>query len=252
MEGPAPSQDEIQGGVAVATPDQAFKNSIEGQPQRVSAEDADKARAEKEAQATKLMDDMEASAEAQGQYFVKLGEKKPITEPRERQTGFLGRKTETYDETVGHEDTRALILRAPVTHEFSGTQRTDFIVATPDGLRVLAYYPDSQNMQDRPEYDFISAFTKGEKVPGQYSKFTRNGNTWYKTGLEFSDKESGYPTNIRLESAPPDVLEIFQESLQKSIAMVEPPHAKNAQQAIADTKVIQGADSMIGGLPPRP
>lgn len=253
MEQPTPDQNET-GSVTVTTPDQALRNAVESSAsQKVSAEDADRAKKEKEAEATKLMDDMEASAEAQGQYFVKIGDKKPITEQRERSAGFLGRKTETYDETVGHQDSRALILKAPVTDKTAGgIETTNLIVVTPDGLKVICQYPDGSGTLDKSGFDYLLALTKGERTPGAFSKFSKESKTWWKIGLEFTDRENDeWPTSFRVEQAPPNILSMFQESVQKSIAMVESPNAKHAQEAIAETKVLQGANNIIGDLPPR-
>jgi len=70
--------------------------------------------------------------------------------------------------------------------------------------------------------------------------------------LEFSgDKEGGTPFVLGFERGSPDILNVFQESVQKSIAMVESPHARNAQEAAAETKVIKGADNVINSLTPR-
>ncbi len=245
----------------VQTVKQELQNVTDASPQGATAEDAERAKAEKKAEATQLMDDMEASAETQGQYFVKIGQKKPITETREKTTGLFKKTTTPYEETVGYEDERALILKAPVAHDVYGTQREDFVVATPDGLHVMGYYrseidnPQSGNAKrNKAEYDFLVALTKGGKVPGPYSGFVRESKaTWMKDYLKFSgDTEDDFRSSFfQLKKGGVDIGSVFQESVQKSIAMIESPHKANIDREAADKNVIANSRNIISSLPPR-
>lgn len=91
--------------------------SPESPEKRITAEDAANAKAEKEAAMTNLMDEMEASVETQGQWFVKLGTKIQLTdiqrEARSRLFG-LGKKTVERQVEAGFDDQRVLLLRSVV------------------------------------------------------------------------------------------------------------------------------------------
>jgi len=70
--GGPPPVDAVQDGIIR---DEVPATATENSAQRITGEDVKKAKAEREAAYSELMDDMIASAETQGEFFVKIGEK---------------------------------------------------------------------------------------------------------------------------------------------------------------------------------
>ncbi|HSX40372.1 MAG TPA: hypothetical protein VLF68_02045 [Candidatus Saccharimonadales bacterium] len=273
-EGNSPIQGVADGTTTTAVPvpppaEVAQPAAAEAPATRLTAADAERAKAEKEAAFTTLMDDMEASVEAQGQYFVKLGQKKPITETRPVTTSKfmgMGKKTTDQETTVGYDDDRALILRAPIDKEVYGNARTDFIVVTPDGFRIIPFYKnDIDNPQSgsanyhKRNYDMVVALTSGTQTPDGSSRYGTNMRSTYKALVS----DNGFDTNqegkaksydyINLEE--PDKMNIqedFQSAVDASIRMTESPHRQHVEEATKQTQVATQATSMIRNLPPRP
>lgn len=239
-------------------------------PDRVTAQDVERVRAEERAAYTQLMDAMEASVETQGSYFVKLGQKRPITQVRQETTpGFmgLGRKTNEREETVGYEDNRALILKAPITHEWAGTTPEDFIVVTPDGIFAIRFYhseidnpANGDQRSKRSNYDTIIALTSGKQTPDDSSRYVgRQAGDWRGSKIESSRKfgaaaeeERPWLSSIGLtELNAAIVSESFQHAVRESINVTESPNKKHVEEAVAQKKLAEGAATMIGSLPPR-
>lgn len=88
-------------------------------PRRITAENVEQVRKEKEAIYSRLMDEMEASVLKQGQYFIKLGDK-GVVDPDSKETF----------------DTRALLLIRPAVGE-GGSKL--FIVVTREGAKGLKF-----------------------------------------------------------------------------------------------------------------
>lgn len=239
-------------------------------PNRVTAQDVERARAEEKAAYTQLMDAMEASVGTQGPYFVKLGQKRPINQVRRDTTaGFmgLGKRTSEREETVGYEDDRALILKAPITHEWAGTTPEDFIVVTPDGIFAIRFYhseidnPASGDQQSkRSNYDTIIALISGKQTPDDSSRYVgRQAGDWRGSKIESSRKfgaaaegERSWPSSIGLtELNAAIVSESFQHAVRESINVTESPNKKHVEEAVVQKKLAEGAATMIGSLPPR-
>lgn len=243
---------------------------VESAP-RIGPQDAEKAKQEKEKAFTKLMDDMEKSAETQGQYFVRFGKKEPITETRQGTTsGFLGmgKKPIETQETIGYRDSRALLLKAPIKGETSGSQFTQFVVATPDGIFGVTFYdsevgnPQSGAAQaKKAEYDLLTSLTTGKQTPDSSSHYSTT-STWSRSltstnGFNSANEGQGqWASNIILSSLhetgnKEPVDQLFQKAVQESIAITESPFRARVEEANRDKQVAVSASNIISSLPPR-
>lgn len=252
----------------LAPPDQGVRAFLESSPPRVTAQDVERARQEKRAAHTKLMDDMEASVETQGQYFAKIGQKKPVTEVRQDTTsGFMGfgKKPVERKEVIGYEDDRAFILKAPINREHYGTSREEFVVVTKDGIFVAPFYhsqiDNPQNFDAKAkkvEYDTIVALTKGGQTAHETSKYVPKTEGYFggdnlHIALPSSPESQRWPQSIRLEDFPSSSSpsEDFRSVVEASIGMTESPHKQNFESANAQAKVAAEASTFVKGLPPR-
>lgn len=251
--------------------DQRIGNILELSPQRVTAQDVEKARAEKEAAFIKLMDDMQASVETQGQWFVQLGQKKPITETQPVTTsGFMGlgigKKTTDQEHIVGYNDDRALVLKAQTARQEYSSPIIDFTVVTRDGIFVIPFYkneidnPQSADANNtRRDYDILIALTSGKQTPDNSSRYDPHG-TSYSAAIVSShafdstkEGQTSWSSFITLKH-PSDTgmpFEDFQIATKASIDLTESPHKQNMQQAVQQTQVASNAANMIQNLPPR-
>lgn len=260
----------IQSPEASRPPDQLAPVTTESAP-RIGPQDAERAKQEKEKAFAKLMDDMEKSAETQGEYFVKIGQKKPITETRQGTTsGFLGmgKKPIETQETIGYDDTRALLLKAPVDGNAYGSDYTEFVVVTPDGLQGINFYkselenPSSGAQREKKaEYDLLVALTTGKQTPDSSASYSREkgwDRTLVSTGAFNSQNEGQqrWPSYIRLTpvvqpGGQESEDQIFQKAVKESIAKTESPFKKQVEEATRDKQVAVSASSVINSLPPR-
>ncbi len=115
----------------------------DAESKRLTAEDAVKSVAEKEAAMSKLMDDMEASVETQGQYFVRLGGKVPLTSTQqETRSRFLGVGKKTIDTEVeaGVDDQRVLLLRSLKKSTENIRPYEEATTITKDGIKTVGMY----------------------------------------------------------------------------------------------------------------
>lgn len=249
-------------------------DSIGEGSRRVTAQDVEAARAKEEEASTALLDAMEASVEQQGQWFVPVGEKKPITETRdvEQKRGFLGRKTETVpvEQTVGHEDTRAFIMKAPFEHKVYGQPRTDFIVVIPKGIFSAQFY-DSEINKDHPgeggtrydrEYQLVKGLAEGTlKLDPEESRYIpERGQQRDILQLVARDVYGKYIPSVELhlnrasqryESEPEFDSQALKGVIEASIAKTETPHKANFERAQEDVQLAQDAAGLIPSLPPR-
>lgn len=239
-------------------PDTNLQGSLEASPRRVTPQEVEKARTEKRAAMTKLLDDMEVSVDSQGQYFVKIGEKKPITEVRQVTTSKfmgLGSKTTDQEEVTGYEDTRAFILKAPVKRDYSGSEVQIFYIVTPDDIYATSYYTSEVNNPDtslnnpriKQVYDTLMALTKGDQTADDSWKYIRPDE-----GEEWRRRIQAPDFSISLYT--PDVATIsteFQQAITESINMTESPYKQQAAEAREHTQVATDMASMIRSLPPR-
>ena len=135
---------------------------------RMTAEDAQRSRVEKEAAMSGLMDDMEASVETQGQYFIRLGDKVPLTqtqqETRSRILGLV--KTTERQVEVGLDDQRVLILNAMEDGNYvnRGQRYVEATMVTRDGIKTVRTTEIPGHAGDfGPEYDAIGKLKAGSK-----------------------------------------------------------------------------------------
>lgn len=233
-------------------------SSLESSSQRVTPQDVEQARAEKRAAFTKLLDDMEASVDTQGQYFVKLGQKRPITETRSVTTSrFLGLSKTTKDEeqTVGYDDDRALILKASIKREVHGSPREDFIVITPDDVYIIPFYHndiDNPNgdaaKSQRRDYDTMVALTTGKQTPDDASKYVKTGD-WRGAVIKISSR---FGADIQLrEPGTESFSEDMRRAVEESISRTESPYKKHVEEAKRQQAVATDTAAMIRSLPSR-
>lgn len=249
--------------------------SAEISTRRFTAEDVERAKAEKAAAYSKLMDDMEASVESQGQWFVKLGEKKPITQTQQvtQSGGFLGTRKTLVDRevTTGHDDSRALVLKAiSRVNSFKGQEgestheQQEFTVVTPDGIFVAPFYnseienPQIDYARDHQrQFGALKDLVAGVAEPTKESKYAvhsfENGNVSSRIALNSGDlgAYSGIqltePVRYNISFGPED----FQKRVQESIALTESPHKVNVEKANAQTELAKSAVNIVSTLPPR-
>lgn len=189
--------------------------------------------------------------------------KKPITETTdvEQRKGFLGRRSETVqvEETVGHEDTRAFIMKAPFEHSVYDAPRTDYVVATPDGVMLVEFYNNDTHINAR-EVDFLKQLTDGtiKLAPERSSyepKYGARTNVLKLGGqdLQGNDLPSIDLSLRRTENSIGSTFnsEVLSGVIQASIAKTESPHKANLESVQADAQLAQDAVSSISALPPR-
>jgi len=236
--------------------------------QRITPTDVEQAKAEKESAMSKLMDEMEASVETQGQYFVRIGNKVPITEAQEetrpRILG-LGQKVSGREVEVGSDDQRVLILNADEvgkSDDYSGvTARRVFTMVTPDGIKTLRLERDKHGKYG-PVAETIDKLRDGRQ-PAPGSGFVRleGGSALVKIGYLSDPKKYdvnkspgvGHISVGPFSEARPFAgsTEDFQERIQRSIDKTESPHKKAAEETSAQTELAKSAAEMVRALPPR-
>ncbi len=228
-----------------------------------TSKDAEAVRAEERAIMGKLLDDMETTVDTQGQYFVPLGQKKPISAfmPVTKPGGFmgLGSKTTEEQQTVAHVDNRAYILKAPITRDSNGSEYKQFFVVTPDGIFKTKFFftrevnpPDTSHNPhpSKSEYDTFIALTTGKEFSldefAGYNK-PKEYHTYHNPMVRFTDHYGS-----QLSKPDPDTFNAdFQEAVKKSIEMTESPYKKQVAEAKQQIQVATAAANMIRSLPPR-
>ncbi len=227
---------------------------------RMTTEDAEKSKAEKETAMSKLMDEMEASVETQGQYFIRLGDKVPLTQTQqETRSRFLGLGKKTIDTEVesGVDDQRVLILNALENSRNVNVRSIEASMVTRDGIKIVRMEEISGKPGDFGQvYDIIGKLRGGSKPSGGtgllVSKFgvkqiklyiNEAGNT-AGTTLSVSDYSEATP----FKGTP----EEFQDTVRKSIDQTESPHKRVVEENTADAQLANSAAEMIRTLPPRP
>ena len=239
---------------------QKTANSFEQLPQRVTPEDVEKAKAQEREANTHLMDEMETSVDSQGQWFVRLGDKKPIVEQRSvSEPKFLGMgsRTVTRDETVGHEDTRAFVLRGIAETRAYEADLREITVVTPEGIFVAPYYKgdlereanDGRKTEKQREFELLQKLISGE-TPVEDAK--------YLSGPPYEGASHNQPrieiagNRIRLERPQKDYNGVsFGQRVEQSIALTESPHKANLETVTNQTQIANEAVDMISSLPPR-
>lgn len=235
--------------------------SVESAPKRATPQDVEQARAEKEAAYTQLMDEMEKSAETQGGYFVKLGQKKPITENRPVTTakfmGF-GKTTTNREETVGYTDDRALILKATRTRKepYIAGEVEEFVVVTPDGIKVIRFnHSEIDNPQSgdainaKADYDRLKDLTSGKIMPDDSNRYQKPSEESRRGPAIVISRDR--TVSLREPSTTSTVSGDFQNAIQESIKITESPFKKNVEDAVREKKVATDTIAAIHSLPPR-
>lgn len=233
---------------------------------RTGPVDVEHARDAERAANEKLLDEMEASVDTQGPWFVKLGSKKPITETHQATKGRLwNKRTVDTEETVGYDDDRAFILKAQVANDVYGKPRTDFLVVTPDGILVRGFYsdeienPDSNVAREsKREYQALKNLVDGKIKPDASSQFYHdNWSAGISSIRDFNESGEERPLNTKIrfqpigELAGSPTMEDFQKAVQESVAKTESPHKANVEVANQRARLATEAASMVRSLPPR-
>lgn len=263
-------------GEAQGTPPGAAGEQVTPPPaesaQRITPADVERAKAEKEAAFTALMDRMEASVETQGQYFVRVGQKVPLTEVQsETRSRFMGLKKESFDRDVevGFDDQRVLILNTDEMGEKGylgegGRRRNtrEFTMITPDGIKTLSLQEETDGKYGQVAETIDKLRNGRQPAPG--SGFVRlEGDTSYiKIGwlpdpkqydVHKAPGEEGKISVGRYGEARQFAgsAEDFQARIQRSIDETESPHRKVVEETSTQRQLANSAAEMISNLPPR-
>lgn len=216
--------------------------------QRITAADVERAKAEKEAAMSKLMDDMEVSVETQGQYFVKLGNKVPLTQPQQ-ETGA--------DADV--DDQRVLILNA-LGDDIGFDNRKRYVEATMvtrDGIKIVGMNEVNGIGDFGLAFEIIRELKAGSKLAeGTGFSISESGEKQITLGYM---KESGQSvvTNLSASDISGDTKpfsgtpEEFQSRVKKSIDQTKYPRKAIVEENTADAQLATSAADMIRTLPPR-
>lgn len=254
-----------------AADEQLTPPPAESVTQRLTPADAERSQAEKEAAFTALMDQMEASVETQGQYFVRIGQKVPLTEVQsETRSRFLGLKKESFnrDVEVGFDDQRVLILNADEMgeHGYLGEggerRRTrEFTMITPDGIKTLRLQEDGNGSYGKTAETIDKLRAGRQPVPGSGFVRLEGSNALVRIGYLPDPKRydvnkapgvekisvGQYGQAQRFAGSAED----FQARIQKSIDQTESPHKRVVEETSAQTELANSAADMIRALPPR-
>jgi len=236
-------------------------DSVETAGQVVKPEDVKKAKAEKDVASTKLLDDIEESVEQQGEWFVKVGNKKPIKETQAvtERHGLLRRKrTEDREVTTGYTDTRALVLRSMDTETDGGKREIlVFTIVTPDGIAVKRFYKqqvengrEDDYENEKQEYRALKNLIGEEKPADESSEASSSAFQGY-DGVSVQLRGRMSVSLVGHLRSNQVTLEDFQKRVQESIRITESPHKRNLKTAQAQTELATGASSAITSLPPR-
>lgn len=188
---------------------------------RITAQDAEQAKTEKEAAFSKLMDDMEDSVTEQGQYFVKLGGK------------------------TDAEDTRVLML---LMSDYGAGGRETHTLVTRKGLFSLTPFEAGSFSGNLNK--ILSALKKGEQ-PLDTSGLQDFGNgDEIRFGIQDGEK---LDIKIGAFGLKPSTLtdEGFLRIVKNSIYVAESPHKYVVEGAKQQAAIAESASSMIRTLPPR-
>lgn len=233
-----------------------------GSEKRITAEDAEKSRVEKEAAMSKLMDDMEASVETQGQYFIRLGDKVPLTQTQqESRPGFfgIGTKRMKIEAESGVEDKRVLILNALGESQgiASGKGYVEATLVTRDGIKTLRMQEDPNKLGNYGlTYATIEKLKSGAK-PSPEAGFSVSESGDRNIAFGYVD-EANHPNYTTVgvsefRGAMPfgGTPEDFQGLVRKSIDKTESPHKKIVENNTAEAQLATSAAEAIRALPPR-
>ncbi len=240
---------------------QGLGDVVESSAKRVTGEDVEQARAKEREAYSKLMDNMEASVETQGQWFVKLGARAPITETRQAtESKFMGigKRIVDREETVGYDDNRALILKARDRNDKFGVDQEEFTVVTSDGIFVAPFYTSELNDTATRRFDnvrdkhaILVNLTTGGRKPesSSYSTKPRYGGTAPHIVLDVL-RDDSRDNSVDLKRGDLTT-EDFQKRVQESIALTESPHKANLEKANNRLELASTAADLVSALPPR-
>lgn len=192
------------------------------------------------------MDQMEASVETQGQYFIKLGDKVPLIQNAS--------ETET-----GVDDQRVLVLNA-LGDDVGFDNRKRYVEATMvtrDGIKIVGMDEINGIGNFGLAFDIIRKLKAGSKLAeGTGFSVFESGRKEIQLGYI---NEAGKPVVTALSAfdaiseAKPfsGTLEEFQSRVKKSIEQTVSPHNAIVENNAVETQLATSAADMIGALPPR-
>ncbi len=186
---------------------------------RMTAQDAEQAKVEKDAANIQLMDDMVGSVSEQGEYFVELGGKES-----------------------GGRDSRVLILK----HADKRLNNSQWLAVTREGILTITTF---SNDAGSDKLNGIVNDIMSGKVTDQSAGLYEDGNA-----IRFAlDGDRGLDANIGTVGLGRfnGTTEQFQECVKKSIDMAESPHKKVVEDSRAQTELAQSTSAMLKALPPR-
>ena len=197
------------------------------------------------------MDQMETSVETQGQYFVRLGGKIPLTQTQQ----------ETEVET-GVDDQRVLILNA-LGDDVGFSNRKRYVEATMvtrDGIKIVGADEINTISDFGLAFDIIRKLKAGNKLAeGTGLTVSESGGKQRKQIILGYINEAGESITTAISAsgalagAKPfsGTPEEFQSRVKKSIDQAESPHKMAIEKTSAQTKLANSAAEMISVLPPR-
>lgn len=223
--------------------DTATPTLADAESKRLTAEDAEKSKVEKEAAMSALMDEMETSVETQGQYFIKLGDKVEVE--------------------TGVDDQRVLLLRRlEDTKEWDpGDRNTEATVVTKGGIKTIILSRKMLGNLDT-NYDAVRELIDGRTpAEGTGFKMSDYGSPEIIIGY-IPDGEKGNaeakPVTIKISAGEygsaqsfKGSSEDFQTRVRKSIDQIESPHKRIVGNDTAEAQFANSAAGFIQNLPPR-
>jgi len=240
-------------------------NRAEGRS--VTAKDVEQARLKEKKANIQLMDDMEGSVKTQGEWFVKLGKKSPITEQQTtQQSRFmgLGNKEVSKEVTTGYDDNRALVLKAIARIDDGGIEEQEFTVVTADGIFVAPFFTSSlntetnNNSENQRKFQALKALTEDTSgVPSAMEYKTISNDTGYPIRKISLDSHEGTYGGITLvdpvdrHSGSMFNAEVFDQRVRESIAKTESPYKKQLKAVEEKAELSSRAAVVINSLPPR-
>lgn len=233
---------------------QNVEPSVSSLDRRISLEDAQKAETRNRQQWIEVMDNLEASTETQGRYFVKFG-----------------LRSEDPDE-----DSRALVLIEPHLESRPSTKRffrsvenkpdRVYVVITRDGPKRIVFHEEHFGEEGTESYqnDFAQDLIWTSEHPEKslsYEPYEPRSRLGYST--EHSTVNVAFYSGPEIRGGSPmyfitsfdlgDIADqgIVQDVIKKSIERCESPNKARVEKANQNSALAAELKNMIGSLPPR-
>jgi len=184
-------------------------------PHVVTRQEAEAKNKEKEIECSTLMDQIEASREQQGDWFIKFGKKEE-----------------------GGIDNRALVFIKPGIDNRTGVDR--MVALTKDGLKEV--YTDGKESVEE-DLRMIPTQPRNEEFTYNHAK-DRNGEN---LTIEHGDHELA---DFYLSESPMDG-NVAKDAMQKSRDAAEAPHKEMVENAQKTINTIGSLRSMVSQFPPK-